>query len=70
MSKKRKKVKKSAAQSETQSGAPSPADPVDVADGIPDRSATCPLWRYAVLGAVFIAWIVFLVYCQVTAMPN
>ena len=70
MSKKRKKDHKPVSRSEARSDAPAPTDPVDVADGIPDRSATCPMWRYAVLVAIFIAWIVFLVYCQITAIPE
>ena len=75
MNKKRKKDRKDTKDRKDKkpsdrSDAPRPADPVDVADGIPDRSANCPLWRYLVLGAVFVAWIIFMVYCQITAMPD
>jgi len=46
---------------------PRPNDPVDVADGIVDRSERCRLWRYALVGAVFVAWVALLVYCQIAA---
>jgi len=39
-------------------------EPVDVADGIPDRRANPPKWRYALLAAIFAAWVAFLIYCQ------
>lgn len=39
------------------------AGPQRVVDGIPDRSQNCAKWKYLLLGAVFVAWVVFLVYC-------
>jgi len=41
-----------------------PPEPVDMSDGIPDRGARM---SWAVIGsliAVFVAWCIFLVYCQ------
>ena len=37
-------------------------DPVDVVDGIADRSARPRIWKYVVLGAVFIGWLCFLIW--------
>lgn len=37
--------------------------PIDVVEGIPDRSATRPLWKYLLIAGVFLAWIGFLIYC-------
>ena len=39
--------------------------PVDVIDGIPDRSGKARLWKYLALAAVFLAWICFLVFCGI-----
>ena len=44
--------------------------PVDVADGIPDRSARRAWWKYALLAAVFLGWVAFLVYCQLAGAPG
>ena len=40
-----------------------PPDPVDVVDGIPDRSAPQPAWKYAMLAAIMLGWMAFLLYC-------
>ena len=40
-----------------------PPEPVNVVDGIPDRSERTPAWRYVVLAAVFLCWLAFLIYC-------
>lgn len=37
--------------------------PVDVVDGIPDRSNSAGLWRRVIIGVVFASWVAFLVYC-------
>jgi hypothetical protein len=52
-------------QSSPQPAAPEIARPVDVADGIPDRSAKPVKWVYVAIAVVFLAWMAFLVYCAV-----
>jgi hypothetical protein len=42
-----------------------PPEPVNVVDGIPDRSQRAPRWRYLLIAAAFAAWLAFLVYCAV-----
>ena len=42
--------------------APTLPEPVDVVDGIPDRSKRPARWVYVVIGAVFVVWVVFLIY--------
>jgi hypothetical protein len=37
--------------------------PVNVQDGIPDRSARPVAWKYVVLAAIFLGWVAFLIYC-------
>ena len=46
-----------------------PPEPIDMVDGIPDRQAVRPRWKFLVLAAVFAAWIAFLLYCQVAGAP-
>ena len=41
-----------------------PCEPVDVVDGIADRFAQTPPWKYAVLAVIFALWIAVLLYCQ------
>jgi hypothetical protein len=49
---------------QTQPPAPAPSgEPIDVIDGIPDRTARAPWWRYALLVAVGLAWAAVLVTC-------
>ena len=45
-------------------------DPVDVVDGIPDRSADRSVWKYVVMAAVFSAWLAFLAYCWLAGGAN
>ena len=40
-----------------------PAEPVDVIDGIPDRSAKRSWWKYTLLAMIFAVWLGFLIYC-------
>ena len=49
--------------------APAPPRPVDVVDGIPDRAARAPLWRYLLLVGLFLAWLGFLIYCAAAGAP-
>ena len=42
-----------------------PAEGAGAADGIPDRTEKPAKWKYLLLGAVFVAWLAFLVYCWV-----
>ena len=42
---------------------PPPAEPIDVIDGIPDRAARAPRWRYVLLAAAGLAWVAVLVTC-------
>ncbi len=46
-----------------------PSDPIDVVDGIPMRSSSPAMWKYAAIFAVFVAWVAFLVYCQLAGNP-
>ncbi len=36
---------------------PTPLTPKDVIDGIADRIANRPLWKYLLVAAVFVAWL-------------
>ena len=40
-----------------------PPQPVDVVDGIPDRSSSRRSWKYLLLAAIFVFWMAFLIYC-------
>jgi hypothetical protein len=45
---------------------PQPAqrpEPIDVVDGIPDRGARRPTWKYLLLVAIMLGWMAFLLYC-------
>jgi hypothetical protein len=44
---------------------PQPTEPRDVIDGIPDRAASRPVWKYVLIGMIFLAWLAFLIYCLV-----
>ena len=48
---------------------PAVTEPVDVVDGIPDRSAKTPAWKYVVLAAVFVGIVSFLVTCLILGAP-
>lgn len=39
-------------------------EPINVVDGIPDRSPRRAAWKYLLLAAIFLLWLAFLVYCQ------
>jgi hypothetical protein len=43
--------------------------PVDIVDGIPDRAIERPTWRFVLLGAIFAAWIAFLIYVAAAGGP-
>ena len=49
--------------------APPLPEPVDVVDGIPDRSATVPRWKFAVILLVFMAWVGFMLIVQIVGRP-
>ncbi len=38
--------------------------PIDVVDGIADREAKPPRWKYLLIAAIFLAWVGFLLYCK------
>lgn len=40
-------------------------EPVDVIDGIPDRASRRPRWIFVLLGGIFIAWVLFLIYVRI-----
>lgn len=39
--------------------------PVDVVDGIPDRSPHPAAWKCLVIALIFAGWVAFLIYCAV-----
>ncbi len=43
-----------------------PPEPVDVVDGIPDRSPRRRMWVFVVLTLVFLAWLTFLIFVQLS----
>ena len=40
-------------------------EPVNMVDGIPDRSEHPAVWKYVLIAMLFAAWVAFLVYCQI-----
>lgn len=40
-----------------------PLKAIDSVDGIPDRAAQRPMWKYVLIAAIFLGWLAFLVYC-------
>ena len=48
---------------------PMPPGPIDVVDGIPDRQWSPARWKLLALAGVFVAWIAFLLYCQLAGAP-
>lgn len=54
------------------SGAPDKAkkltEPVDVIDGVPDRSVSPRPWKYVALAVVLLIWVGLLVLCGVIGM--
>lgn len=61
-----KRDKKQAARKDDQTH---PTEPIDVIDGIPDRQAERPRWKLLTLAGVFLAWIAFMLYCQLAGEP-
>jgi len=43
---------------------PQPTQPVDVVDGIPDRSSRPARWKYLLIVIIFVAWAALLIYTQ------
>ena len=41
-------------------------EPIDVVDGVPNRSGDAHTWKYLAIAAVFLAWIGFLILCGIT----
>jgi len=44
--------------------------PVNVVDGIPDRAANGARWKRWLIVAAFLAWLGFLLYCQLAGNPQ
>ncbi len=44
-------------------------EPIDVVDGIPDRSGGAGIWRRVIIGVIFAGWVAFLVYCVMAGNP-
>ena len=40
-------------------------EPVDVIDGVPDRSGAPRPWKYLAAAVVFLAWVGFLIICGI-----
>ena len=49
--------------------APPPPEPVDVVDGIADRSAKPARWKLLLLALIFLLWVAFLIYCAIAGAP-
>ena len=47
-----------------------PATPVNLIDGIPDCSVRPARWKYALIAAIFLVWLAFLIYCASAAKPS
>ena len=62
----RKPPKPSAASGGRKDDATPPPEPIDVVDGIPDRSPRRRLWVCLVLALVFLAWLAFLIFVQLS----
>ena len=45
-------------------------EPIDVVDGIPDRSSNPAVWKYLLIFLIFAAWVAFLVYCGIAGRPS
>ncbi len=44
---------------------PAPTPPVDVVDGIPDRSDKPRTWKYVLIAVIFVGWVGMLVACVI-----
>ena len=51
-------------QNEPRPAAP-PPEPVDRIDGVPDRTARAVWWKYAIIAAIFAAWVACLICIKV-----
>ncbi len=60
--------KRTAAKSKPPAPAP-PPEPIDVVDGIADRQANPPRWKLLALAGLFVAWVAFMLYCQLAGAP-
>lgn len=40
-------------------------EPLNVFDGMPDRSEFTPVWKYVVLAAIFVFWVAMLVIVRI-----
>ena len=49
--------------------APEPPKPVDVVDGLPDRSGGSSRRIIVLIVVIFSAWVAFLVYCRLAGAP-
>lgn len=47
-----------------------PALPVDVVDGIPDRSSKRGRWIYLLVAIIFCVWVAVLIYIQIAGRPE
>ena len=47
-----------------------PSEPIDVVDGLPDRSSRPSLWKYLALLLVFLAWVAALIYIDIVGSPG
>ncbi len=50
-------------QNKPKSGRSGRSSALDVVEGIPDRSALRPAWKYLLLAVLFVCWMAFLIYC-------
>ncbi|KKM44042.1 hypothetical protein LCGC14_1562100 [marine sediment metagenome] len=48
---------------------PAAPDPVDVVDGVPDRSSRPAAWKLAVPILIYLAWVCFLVISRMAGRP-
>lgn len=69
MSKKHKPSPQPQKQPQGPSG-PQLPPPVDVVDGIPDRSASRPRWKLLLLAAIFVVWLAFLIWVAFSGGRN
>lgn len=44
-------------------------EPVDVVEGVPDRSSDPALWKYLALAVIFVAWVCLLLLCLLAGAP-
>ena len=47
-----------------------PTEPVNLIDGIPDRSTRRAVWKYVLIIAVFLFWLGVLVTIQIAGRPR